>query len=765
MDDIQLLMHRRGFAEETHFAFSYTPVRDHGGEVAGFFCPCQEITGQVLAKRALSDSEARLRGVLEGMGEAFVLLDADFRVVEINAEGLRMERRPREAVTGKSHWEAWPGTEDTTQGRLYKRAMAERVPVSAEIHHRWEEGHEAWVEVRAYPSGDGLAIFYRDISARRALEERARDEAERVQLALDAGAIVGTWVWHVLADHFTADERFARSFSLDPEHCRLGLPLDAVMESIHEDDRARVAQAIDEAIARGGAYRCEYRVRHAEGAYRWVEANGRVDLDAEGRALRFPGVLLDIEERRNTEERLRETTRRLDAILNNTREAVFLMDERQHCVYANAAAAKLTGYTYEQMQGRPLHDVIHHKKPDGSPYPLEECPIDRAFPAQAQMSGEELFVAPDGSLYPVAFTASPMLDEAGEPVGTVIEARNISEEKARTQALHDAEERYRLAARATNDAIWDWDLRADHVVWSEALTALFGYAPEQVAPTGRWWVDHIHPEDRARVDRSIHAVIEGHADTWTDEYRFRRADGSYAAILDRGHLVRDEVGRAVRFIGAMLDLTERKKAEDARQLLLRELNHRVKNLFAVVAGMVTMTAKNSTTARDMATALKGRLTALAQAHELIRSAITMDFGPATEADLLELTEALLAPHLGDGDRHRLSLSGPALTLTPTAATSLALVLHELATNAAKYGALSAKEGRLSIAWEIVGGELRVAWRETGGPRLDGPPEKSGFGSQLAQVSIERQLGGAIRYDWLADGVQIFLAVPIDRVRG
>jgi PAS domain S-box-containing protein len=138
----------------------------------------------------------------------------------------------------------------------------------------------------------------------------------------------------------------------------------------------------------------------------------------------------DVSDELSAQNKLSETSRRLDAILSNTTMAVFLMDDRQQCVYANAAAEKLTGYSYEQLQGRPLHDVVHHKKPDGSHYPREECPIDRAFPERAQMKGEELFVAPDGSFYPVAFTASPFLDQSGTPVGTVIEARNIKQERA-----------------------------------------------------------------------------------------------------------------------------------------------------------------------------------------------------------------------------------------------------------------------------------------------------------------------------------------------
>jgi PAS domain S-box-containing protein len=138
----------------------------------------------------------------------------------------------------------------------------------------------------------------------------------------------------------------------------------------------------------------------------------------------------DVSEELSAQEELRETSRRLDAVLSNTTMAVFLMDHRQQCIYANAAAEKLTGYSFEQLKNRPLHDVIHNKKPDGTHYPLEECPIDRAFPERAQMQGEELFVAPDGSFYPVSFTASPLLDQTGKPVGTVIEAENIEKQRA-----------------------------------------------------------------------------------------------------------------------------------------------------------------------------------------------------------------------------------------------------------------------------------------------------------------------------------------------
>ncbi len=141
----------------------------------------------------------------------------------------------------------------------------------------------------------------------------------------------------------------------------------------------------------------------------------------------------------------------------------------------------------------------------------------------------------------------------------VVRLRAALEERA----IGDTEVRYRLAAKATNDAVWDWDLDSDHVLWNDALEQAYCHPLASIECTGDWWLAHIHPEDRGRIDASIHAVLDGGQTAWNDEYRFRRVDGSYAEILDRGHVIRDEHGRAVRMIGAMLDLTRVRAAEAA----------------------------------------------------------------------------------------------------------------------------------------------------------------------------------------------------------
>jgi len=158
------------------------------------------------------------------------------------------------------------------------------------------------------------------------------------------------------------------------------------------------------------------------------DASIRLQLMDESEPALFYAAVQDVTERVATERQLEQTSRRLNAVLENTMMAVFLMDARQHCVYMNKAAERMTGYTLEETGGRPLHDVIHHTHPDGRPFPIEDCAIDRALPREMQVQGREVFVHKDGSFYPVGFTASPIRDEHGNGIGTVIEARNITDE-------------------------------------------------------------------------------------------------------------------------------------------------------------------------------------------------------------------------------------------------------------------------------------------------------------------------------------------------
>ncbi|MDP1026887.1 PAS domain S-box protein [Sphingomonas sp. KR1UV-12] len=176
----------------------------------------------------------------------------------------------------------------------------------------------------------------------------------------------------------------------------------------------------------------------------------------------------------------------------------------------------------------------------------------------------------DGVLRHVAARGQTLF-EHGRAVRLLGTVQDVTEARIAETRLRETEQRLRFANRATNDAIWDWDLVRDHVTWNEAIEQAHGHRLDRVEPTGAWWIEHIHPEDRARIDASIHAVIDSGATDWSDNYRFLRADGSYADIRDRGYVIRDEAGHPLRMVGAMLDLTEQMRVE-------RELRRRATDL-------------------------------------------------------------------------------------------------------------------------------------------------------------------------------------------
>ncbi|MDG2520634.1 PAS domain-containing protein [Caulobacter segnis] len=393
--------------------------------------------------------------------------------------------------------------------------------------------------------------------AQASTEEQARLDHERIQLALAAGAIIGTWFWDVPADSFTVDDAFAEAFGIDPALGRRGISLDQIVASVHPEDKADLSAAIEEALGRGGVYVNQYRVRRSDDQYYWIEANGRVDLAADGSPLRFSGVLMDVGERR----RIREERDRAQGLLSTFVEAVpgvvYAKDRQGRLLIGNRGTTELIGKPAEDYIGRTDAEIL-----EDAVQAAEVMATDERIMASGRSEQlEEEINFPDGRRAVWLSTKSPLRDNAGKVVGLVGASLDITDRKDAEAAHREVEERYRLAARATNDAIWDWRIADGHVVWNEALRTLFGHDLSE--SSARWWLDHIHPDDIARVDASIHAVIDHGGESWTEEYRFLRADGSYADILDRGAVLRGPQGEAIRMIGAMLDLSDRKAAQAA----------------------------------------------------------------------------------------------------------------------------------------------------------------------------------------------------------
>jgi PAS domain S-box-containing protein len=248
-------------------------------------------------------------------------------------------------------------------------------------------------------------------------------------------------------------------------------------------------------------------------------------------------------------------------VLGQLREGVMLTDREGRIGFINEAAGRFLGVAQQGTLPADYSRVFHVVTEDGEPYPSCELPLARAV-----LRGETVTDArwgvlrPDGTRRVASGSAQPLFDADGVMTGAVLTFHDVTERVQAERALADLEQRYRLAVEATQDTIWDWNPWTGRIVWNERLCEIYGHRP--VEADYDWFLAHIHPEDRERVDAGLQQVVHGGgAQLWTDEYRFRRADGTYARVCDRGSVARDAEGRAVRMIGAMADVTERRRAE------------------------------------------------------------------------------------------------------------------------------------------------------------------------------------------------------------
>jgi two-component sensor histidine kinase len=359
---------------------------------------------------------------------------------------------------------------------------------------------------------------------------------------------------------------------------------------------------------------------------------------------------------------------------------------------------------------------------------------------------------------------SPVLGENGRPAGVLAIVVETTQRVLAERALAKAEERLRQALNASGMVgTFDWHVQSDTFFSDARFAEMFSVDPakgDEGAPLAEYLAG-IHPEDAERIASAInHAAATG--EKYLQEYRLLKNDGNTRWVEARGECLYDKDGKPDRFVGVVVDITIQKEAQERQRLLAREADHRVKNIFANFHSMISLSARSARTPKEMAEALRGRMDALLRAKDLIRPGIMGTEHESKHTTMDALVRTVLQPY-EDGSPARIILNGPDVPVGAKAVTGLALALHETATNAVKYGALSRPSGSLRVTWGVSGDDLLLEWDENGGPLIEEAPQARGFGSILAERTVTGELAGKIKHDWRRNGLRLTLRAPLERL--
>jgi len=486
----------------------------------------------------------------------------------------------------------------------------------------------------------------------------------------------------------------------------------------------------------------ETRQRNKHGAIRDVHVTAQV-IET-GKLSFYHCIWRDITEQKHATERLQESEEKYRTLIESANESVFFFDLEGKFIDVNNYACEKLGYTKEELieVGPAGIDTPEYAK--YVPEQIEKILKD------GQSVHESVHKSKDGGEIPVEINARLITYKGKKAI--IAFAHDITERKRAEAELRQTEQRLRLANRATNDVIWDWDAVNDTQRWNESGTVVFGWTEIVEHPVNAdWWVQRVHPDDRQRVHDTFFGVVNNPlADVWRDEYRFLKTDGAYADVMDRGYVLRNEQGKALRMVGAMLNITERKRAEEEiqaqlknKEILLKEVHHRIKNNIASIASLLKLHTGSTSNAeaRRILTDVVGSVESMRNLYEKLLGSIDHNNVPLKEyiddlgSSILNLFEVK--------DRITLQTNIDPILLTARQTFPLGLILNELITNTIKYAFKPGGVGTISISAKRQNQSVELIVQDNGkGLSADFDiDESTGFGLFLVKMLIQQLKGG------------------------
>jgi PAS domain S-box-containing protein len=609
------------------------------------------------------------------------------------------------------------------------------------------DGSRIFVQVSAEPilADDGAIIggvtCLQEITARKQVEARLARERQTLEAIIEATPECIKIVAHdgTLVQMNPAGLRMIEASSMGA--VQGSSVFDVIVPEHRETWKANHARVCD-----GEKLAWEFDIVGASGTRRHVDTHA-VPLRLPDGTWAQLAITRDITQRKDNEQELRDSEYRLRHLLEALPTAIYTTDAEGKINFYNQAAVELAGRKPELgIDGWCVAWKLY--TPDGVPLPHDKCPMAIALKEQRCVASTDMIAErPDGSRAWVTPYPTPLFDRSGRLTGGINMLIDVTER--RQAELQSA----KLAAivASSDDAIVSKTLEGIITSWNAGAAHIFGYSAEEMV--GQPITRIIPPELWPEEDAILAALRRGEHVDHFETVRMGK-DGHRINVSVTISPIRDKSGKLVGASKVGRDITERKRAEQLQELLIGELNHRVKNTLATVQSIANQTVHHAKSPSEFAASFSGRIQTLARTHSLLTDSTWQG------AELSALIHDQLA--VGEGEDARVFCAGPSVTLSPQAALHLSLVLHELATNARKYGALSTPRGRLSIKWMVRTNnerQLLLQWQERDGPPV-AVPQKRGFGTNLIEKSLGAHGGMAsIRYE--GDGLtcDITLALP------
>jgi PAS domain S-box-containing protein len=633
-EDLHLVMERNGYPEDTWYTFSYSPVRDETGGIAGMFCACTETTKEVKSRAALKAEQDRLRELFQQAPGFMTMLSGCDHVFELANDAYLQLVGHRRDILGKPVRDVLPEVAGQGFFELLDKVYTTGEPFvgrNLRVGLQRRPGspvEDRFVDLVYQPITDsdgrvtGIFAEGYDVTERMQAEESLRESEARFRNLADNAPVM---VWVTEPDGTCSYlSRSWYEFTGQSRETGLGF---GWLDAVHPDDSGWSGEMFRAANARREPFQLEYRLRRADGNYRWAIDTAAPRIGEDGTFLGYVGSVLDITERKQIEERLRASAAEFQTVTNAAPALVWVGAEDGRILYMNERWHEFTGQTVEES---------------------------------------------------------------------------------------------------------------------------LGYG----------WASTMHPEDAERVLPHWQRCRET-GETYEGEVRYRRRDGEYRWHAFRALPYLDPDGAIEKWFGVSVDIHERKQWEEHRELLINELNHRVKNTLTIVQAMAAQSLRHmSEEDRPKVRAFEDRLFALARAHDVL----TRENWEG--AELREIIDEVVEPYLRQKTKH-FEIEGPRLRLIPRTALAIAMAIHELATNAAKYGALSVPSGCVVITWTVTAGDvphLELKWQEKGGPTVTAPTRR-GFGTRMIERSLAQDVGGNVRLTYAPTGVVCVMDIPLSEAGG